>query len=144
MSDDEKPRRLVFTKEDIEKFTRALRAYLENAKASCALLVDAEGHILVKEGETSTYPADTLATLVAFNVESARRTAGLLGDKEFSVLYHQEGRENLQLTLTGRWGVLAVVFDDKTTLGMVRLYGSVLSSKLKELFTEIANRKPPA
>src|SRR5436189_5952813 len=98
MSDGDIPRRLSFTREDIEKITRVLRAYLDNANAKCALLVDADGHVLTKEGETSTYPMDTLATLVAFNVESARRTAGLLGDKEFSVLYPQQGRETLQLT----------------------------------------------
>jgi len=37
--------------------------------------------------------------------------------------------------------ILAVIFDDRTTLGMVRLYSSQVSSKLGEVFKDISRRK---
>jgi hypothetical protein len=70
--------------------------------------------------------------------------AKLLGEEEFSIMFHQGKKDNIQLSLVGERTILAVIFDDKTTLGMVRLYASQVSVKLAELFEDIANRKGEA
>jgi len=133
--------RLVFYKEDIERIAKTLITFLKNANARCVLLVDKDGHLVTKQGEASSYDMDTISALVAGSFAATKQMAKLLGEEEFSVMFHQGKKDNIQLSLVGERTILAVIFDDKTTLGMVRLYASQVSSKLAELFSEIAERK---
>jgi predicted regulator of Ras-like GTPase activity (Roadblock/LC7/MglB family) len=133
--------RLVFYKEDIERIAKTLITFLKNANARCVLLVDKDGHLVTKEGESSTYDMDTISALVAGSFAATKQMAKLLGEEEFSIMFHQGKKDNIQLSLVGDRTILAVIFDDKTTLGMVRLYASQVSSKLAEVFTDIAERK---
>jgi len=133
--------RLVFYKEDIERIAKTLITFLKNANARCVLLVDKDGHLVTKEGESSTYDMDTISALVAGSFAATKQMAKLLGEEEFSIMFHQGKKDNIQLSLVGDRTILAVIFDDKTTLGMVRLYASQVSSKLADVFTDIAERK---
>lgn len=133
--------RLVFYKEDIEVIGRALNTFLKNANARCALLVDKDGHMVTKEGESSTYDMDTISALVAGSFAATKQMAKLLGEEEFSIMFHQGKKDNIQLSVIGDRTILAVIFDDRTTLGMVRLYASQVSSKLAQVFNGISERK---
>ena len=66
--------------------------------------------------------------------------ARLLGEEEFSVLFHQGKKDNIQLTLVGDRTILATVFDERTTIGMVRLYAKETTSKLTKLFDKMDTR----
>ena len=52
---------------------------------------------------------------------SAREIARLIGEPEFSVLFHQGQREHVHVNLAGPHGLLMTLFDDTTTVGLVRL-----------------------
>ena len=136
--------RLVFYKEDIEKIEKVLGQFLTSANAKCALLVDKDGHLVTKQGDSGTYDMDTISALVAGSFAATKQMAKLLGEEEFSIMFHQGRKDNIQLSLVGERTILAIIFDDKTTLGMVRLYASQVSSKLASLFDEIAARKTEA
>ena len=133
--------RLVFYKEDIDKIEKTLVQFLRSANAKCALLVDKDGHLVTKQGEASSYDMDTISALVAGSFAATKQMAKLLGEEEFSIMFHQGKKDNIQLSLVGDRTILAVIFDEKTTLGMVRLYGAQVSSKLAELFTSMSSRK---
>ena len=133
--------RLVFYKEDIEVIGKTLNVFLKNANAQCALLVDKDGHLVTKEGESSTYDMDTISALVAGSFAATKQMAMLLGEEEFALMFHQGKKDNIQLSLVGERTILAVIFDDRTTLGMVRLYSSQVSSKLGQVFNDISERK---
>jgi len=133
--------RLVFYKEDIDIIGKSLTVFLKNANAQCALLVDKDGHLVTKEGESSTYDMDTISALVAGSFAATKQMAKLLGEEEFALMFHQGKKDNIQLSLVGERTILAVIFDDRTTLGMVRLYSSQVSSKLGQIFTDISARK---
>ncbi|MBI2933801.1 MAG: roadblock/LC7 domain-containing protein [Planctomycetes bacterium] len=136
--------RLVFYKEDVEKIEKVLGQFLKSANAKCALLVDKDGHLVTKQGESGTYDMDTISALVAGSFAATKQMAKLLGEEEFSIMFHQGRKDNIQLSLVGERTILAIIFDDKTTLGMVRLYASQVSSKLASLFDDIAARKSEA
>src|SRR5882672_4943862 len=133
--------RLVFYKEDIEVIGKTLSVFLRNANAQCALLVDKDGHLVTKEGESSTYDMDTISALVAGAFAATKQMAKLLGEEEFSLMFHQGKKDNIQLSLVGERTILAVIFDERTTLGMVRLYSSQVASKLGQVFSDISTRK---
>jgi hypothetical protein len=81
---------------------------------------------------------------VAGSFAATKQMAKLLGEEEFSIMFHQGKKDNIQLSLVGDRTILAIIFDDKTTLGMVRLYAGQVASKLGTLFDEIATRKSEA
>jgi len=126
--------RLIFYREDIAKIDEVLAEFLEVSAAKCALLVDKEGHMVTKKGNTSSFDIDTICALVAGSFAATKEMARLLGETEFSVLFHQGKRDNIQLTLVGDTTLLTVIFDDKTTLGMVRLYATEAADQLNEIF----------
>jgi predicted regulator of Ras-like GTPase activity (Roadblock/LC7/MglB family) len=132
--------RLVFYKEDIEVISKTLNTFLKNAKARCVLLVDKEGHLITREGESPTHDMDTISALVAGSFAATKQMARLLGEKDFSIVCQQGEKDNIQLSLIGERTILAVIFDDRKTMGMVRLYADQVSAKLSNLFNEIASR----
>ncbi len=115
-----------------DQFERILTQFLRSSNAKAALLLDGEARIRVRAGSESSWTDEEIAELARKTrpllVESARE----VGADELSNLWHQGRRDNVQLTLAGSH-TLAIVFDDKTTLGMVRLYASQVSSKLSSL-----------
>ena len=140
---DLRDRRLVFYKEDIQAIDSTLRDFLARAKAKAALLVDKDGHLVTQEGDTNGADVETISALVAGCFAATREMARILGEEEFSALFHQGRKDNLQLSLVGRRTILAVLFDDTTTIGMVRLYSAETGRKLTSLFKKIlaANRQ---
>jgi hypothetical protein len=57
------------------------------------------------------------------------------------VLFHQGERDNIQLSLIGDRTLLTVIFDERTTVGMVRLYANESTKKLMDIFDEALVRQ---
>lgn len=132
--------RLVFYKDDIEVINRVLSEFLRLSGAKCALLVDKEGHMVTKQGEVKSFDMDTISALVAGSFAATKEMAKLLGEEHFTCLFHQGERDNIQLSLVGDRTLLTVMFDDRTTVGMVRLYSGEACKKLSQLFEQTQNR----
>jgi len=134
--------RLSFYTEDIEKIDKLLGEFLRLSGAKCALLIDKEGHLVTKKGEVRTIDMDTISALVAGSFAATKEMARLLGENEFSALFHQGVRDNIQLSLVGDRTLLTILFDDRTTVGMVRLYANETAKKLAELYKSAMARDP--
>ncbi len=134
--------RLVFYKEDIQQIDGTLREFLSRSKSKAAMLVDKDGHLITQEGSTEQMDTDTISALVAGCFAATREMARILGEEEFSALFHQGRKDNLQLSLVGTRTILGVLFDDTTTIGMVRLYAAETARKLTSLFRKLAARDP--
>ncbi len=128
--------RLVFYEKDIERIDKILTEFLRLSGAKCALLVDKEGHLVTRKGELRNIDMDTISALVAGSFAATKEMARLLGEEEFSALYHQGTKDNIQLTLVGDRTLLTILFDDKTTVGMVRLYANETAKRLVEIFEQ--------
>jgi len=135
--------RLVFYKEDIQAIDSTLREFLARSKSKAAMLVDKDGHLITQEGSTEKTDTDTIAALVAGCFAATREMARILGEEEFTALFHQGRRDNLQLSLVGKRTILGVLFDDTTTIGMVRLYAAETARKLTSLFRKLGSRTGP-
>ena len=132
--------RLVFYKEDIQQIDSRLRDFLSRSKSKAAMLVDKDGHLITQEGSTERADTDTIAALVAGCFAATREMARILGEEEFTALFHQGRKDNLQLSLVGKRTILGVLFDDTTTIGMVRLYAAETARKLTSLFKKLSGR----
>jgi len=129
--------RLVFYRNDLGRIDRVLEEFVRLSASSCVMLVDKEGHMITRSGKAPSFDEDTISALVAGSFSATKEMARLLGEKEFSALFHQGERDNIQLSLVGNRTILTVVFDETTTLGMIRLYVNEAVRKLEDLFNDI-------
>jgi predicted regulator of Ras-like GTPase activity (Roadblock/LC7/MglB family) len=126
--------RLVFYKDDVEAIDAILDAFLKQSAAKCALLVDKDGHMVTCRGESRSIDLDTISALVAGSFAATREMAKILGEDEFSALFHQGKSDNIQLSLVGDRALLTAIFDEHTTIGMVRLYAAEAAKRLAAIF----------
>lgn len=133
MSDDA----LIMYEAEIKKIESLLSKLLKGAEAKCALLVDKDGHLITRQGFTHSLDTTALAALLAGSFASTREVARLVGEDEFSVLFHQGKKDHIHMSIVGERSILAVVFDDRTTIGMVRLYAKDTSRELAQVFEEV-------
>jgi predicted regulator of Ras-like GTPase activity (Roadblock/LC7/MglB family) len=133
--------RMVFYEQDIERLNGELDAFLELSKARCALLIDRDGHQVTRRGEAGQTHAESISALIAGSFAATKEMARLLGESEFSVMFHQGRRDSIQLQLVGERTLLAVLFDERTNLGLVRFYAQEAAARLGEVFESIAGEE---
>ena len=134
----------VIYEEEIEEIEKVLRRLIKDAQAKCVLLVDKDGHLITRQGFTQSLDSTALAALLAGSFASTREIARLVGEPEFSVLFHQGKKDHIHITLVGERTILAVVFDDRTTIGMVRLYAREASVNLERILTSGSQGEHPS
>lgn len=140
MSKDQKLReeRLVFYEKDVQRLNAEIDTFLELSKARCVLLVDRDGHLVTRGGEPVEASEETISALIAGSFAATREMARLLGENEFAVLSHQGQRDSIQLQLVGERTLMAVLFDGRTNLGMVRFYAQETASRIREVLEDVA------
>jgi predicted regulator of Ras-like GTPase activity (Roadblock/LC7/MglB family) len=126
----------IVLEEQIDKINAAMLRMIKKAEAKCALLVDKDGHLITRQGFTQTLDTTALSALLAGSFASTKEIARLVGEPEFSVLFHQGQKDHIHISLVGERCILAIVFDDRTTIGMVRLYAKETADRLKEIISE--------
>jgi predicted regulator of Ras-like GTPase activity (Roadblock/LC7/MglB family) len=124
---------LVIRREDLEEFEHVLQELLQLSLAKTVLLVNRnDGSLITCRGLTEHLDTVSLAALSAGAFASAREIARLVGEPEFSVLSHQGEREHVHVNLVGEHGLLMVLFDDRTTMGLVRVCARQATVQLED------------
>lgn len=131
----------VLYEDQIQQVDQALTRIIKEAEAKCALLVDKDGHLITRQGFTHTLDTTALAALLAGSFASTREIARLVGEPEFSVLFHQGKKDHIHISLIGERTIMVVIFDDRTTIGMVRLYAKEIGETLRNIVENTGERK---
>lgn len=125
---------------DFNKITEHLTALLQEANARCALLVDRTGQLLANAGEQLHFDPAAFASLTAADFSANDQLAKMIGEPEFASLFHQGEKESMYLADVARRVILVVLFDQRTTVGMVRLRVKQTVHDLSQLFEEMFSR----
>jgi len=119
-----------------EEYTR-IREVIDRLRTECnakvVFLVDKNGQQIAANGDLNTIDTTALASLAAGNVAATDSLARLIGEKEFSVLFHEGERDNLHISVVGGRVILVVIFDERSSLGLVRLRVKKGSSELASI-----------
>ena len=107
-----------------------------DSSARVVFLVDKDGQEIAVQGEVGNLDTTSLASLAAGNVAATGGMAELIGEREFPTLSHEGERESIHISVIGRL-LLVVVFDERSTLGLVKLRTKQISQQLSAMFTEI-------
>jgi predicted regulator of Ras-like GTPase activity (Roadblock/LC7/MglB family) len=129
-----------FTEGDFGAITQSLERFLQASNARCALLVDRTGQLVATVGEKPTFDPTAFATLTAADFSANDQLAKLIGEKEFNSLFHQGERESMYLADVAHRVILVVLFDSRTTLGLVRLKLKATVEELSRLFQAVFER----
>jgi predicted regulator of Ras-like GTPase activity (Roadblock/LC7/MglB family) len=99
-------------------------------------LVDKNGQQIAVHGDVGNIDTTSLASLAVGNVAATGGMALLIGEKEFPTLSHEGERESIHICIIGRV-LLVVVFDERSSLGLVKLRVKQASRDLSALFVEV-------
>jgi predicted regulator of Ras-like GTPase activity (Roadblock/LC7/MglB family) len=125
---------------DYQKITVHLTALLKESNARCALLVDRTGQLLASVGEQLSFDPTAFASLTAADFSANDQLAKMIGEPDFASLFHQGEKESMYLADVARRVILVVLFDQRTTVGMVRLRVKQAVGDLSALFAEMFQR----
>src|SRR5580704_2151465 len=129
-----------FTEDDYGAITQALHRFLYESNARCALLVDRTGQLVTTVGDPPQFDPTAFATLTAADFSANDQLARLIGEQDFNTLFHQGEKESMYLADVARRVILVVLFDNRTTLGLVRLKMKVAVDELTRLFEQVFTR----
>ncbi len=131
---------LILYEEEARRLSAVLQKLCQDAKARAVFLIEKSGQLIDAAGEAERVDAMSLASLAAGNIAASNGLAQLLGERGFNVLFHEGEREHLHLSVVGQRGILVVLFDQRSTLGLVRLRVKRASEELGRIFADIARR----
>lgn len=108
-----------------------------DANAKVVFLVDKNGLLIAASGDVHRLDTTSLASLAAGNIAATSGLAQLIGEREFTNLFHEGERDNIHITLVDTRIILVIIFDKRSSLGLVRLRVKRASEDLKRVFEEL-------
>ncbi len=108
-----------------------------DANAKVVFLIDKNGLLIASSGDVQNMDTTSLGSLAAGNIAATTGLAQLLGEREFSNLFHEGERDNIHLTIVDSRVILVLIFDKRSSLGLVRLRVKRSSEELKRVFDEM-------
>ena len=131
---------IVMFDEDFRKVLAVTQRLVKDANAKGVFVVDRNGQMISEAGEMRGIDTTSLASLTAGSVAATGGLAKIVGEDEFPVHFHQGQRDNLHITLIAGRIILVVIFDDRSSLGLVRLRVKKAGVQLAKIFEEIQKK----
>ena len=135
---------LVMYDEDYRKILAVIQKLVRDANAKGIFVVDRNGQLIGEAGEMRGVDTTSLASLTAGCIAATGGLAKIVGEEEFPIHFHQGARDNLHITLVAKRIILVVIFDDRSSLGLVRLRVKKAGVELAKVFEHIQKRSEQA
>jgi predicted regulator of Ras-like GTPase activity (Roadblock/LC7/MglB family) len=104
------------------------------------MLIDKTGQLINSIGEPPGFDVTSFSSLAAADFAANAQLAEMVGEKDFATLVHQGTNESLYLSLIANRVILVVLFDKKTSLGLVRLKARRASDELIVVLNRLFNK----
>jgi predicted regulator of Ras-like GTPase activity (Roadblock/LC7/MglB family) len=131
---------MVMYEEEYQRIKAVIAKLRNESNAKLVFLVDKNGQQIAAQGQLENFDATSLASLTAGNVAATDGLAKLIGEKEFSILFHEGERDNIHISIVAQRVILVVIFDSLSSLGLVRLRVKKASIELTDVFDKIIHK----
>ena len=131
---------LVMYEEEFAKINAVCDRLTKDANAKVVFLVDKNGQLISAAGQTQNIDTTSLASLTAGNVAAMGGLAKLIGENEFPMQFHQGSQLSLLSSIVGSRVVLVVIFDNRTSQGLVQLRVKKASAELHTIFDTLIKK----
>ena len=135
---------LVMYDEDYRNILAVIQKLIRDANAKGIFVVDRNGQLIGEAGEMRGIDTTSLASLTAGCIAATGGLAKIVGEEEFPTHFHQGHRDNLHITLVAKRIILVVIFDERSSLGLVRLRVKKAGAELAKVFEQIQKRSEKA
>lgn len=132
---------IIITKDDLKKINFFLDKVVSSSLAHSVLLIDRSGQLIAQYGNTMDVDILSLSALTAANFGATAEIAKILGEEEFTLLFHKGKNENVYFTAIGEHVIMVTLFDDKTSLGLIRLRINQIVDELSSVLVSIFEEK---
>jgi predicted regulator of Ras-like GTPase activity (Roadblock/LC7/MglB family) len=131
---------LVLYDEEFQRIKESLQRLRQDSNANVVFLVDKNGQQIAAIGDLQMLDTTSLASLTAGNVAATDGLARLIGEKEFSILFHEGEKDNIHISIVAQRVILVVIFDERSSLGLVRLRVRRATTELERIFEDITRK----
>ncbi|NWF91968.1 MAG: roadblock/LC7 domain-containing protein [Syntrophaceae bacterium] len=132
---------IIITRKDLEKINLCLDKVVSSSHAHSVLLIDRSGQLIAHHGNTPGIDILSLSALTAANFGATAEIARILGEEEFTLLFHKGKNENVYFSAIGEHVILVTLFDDNTSLGLIRLQINKIIDELSSILSSIFEEK---
>jgi predicted regulator of Ras-like GTPase activity (Roadblock/LC7/MglB family) len=131
---------LVMYQEEFDRISHVLNRLKVDANAKIVFLVDKNGQQIAGAGEIDLVDTTSLASLTAGNVAATDGLARLIGEREFTILFHEGRKDNIHISIVGQRLILVVIFDERSSLGLVRLRVRKASTSVEKILNDMEEK----
>ncbi len=110
----------IIHEHQFHKIKSVLTRLCVECAARVVFLVDRDGQTIAFHGDIGDMDTTSFSSLAAGNVAATTSMAKLIGEDVFPAVVHEGERESIFISVIGR-SLLVVVFDERSTLGLVKL-----------------------
>ena len=126
--------------EDFWSINQILQTLMRAASARSVMLIDKTGQLINSIGEPPGFDITSFSSLAAADFAANAQLAEMVGETDFATLVHQGTKESLYLSMIANRVILVVLFDKKTSLGLVRLKARRSSDELIVVLNRLFNK----
>src|SRR5512144_942043 len=112
---------LVMYEEELQQINSICEILHRDSNAKAVLVIDKNGQAIAQAGDTQQLDVTSLSSLTAGNVAATGAIASLLSEKEFAGQFHEGEKTNVHISIVAQRVILVVLFDERSSLGLVRL-----------------------
>jgi predicted regulator of Ras-like GTPase activity (Roadblock/LC7/MglB family) len=131
---------MVMYEEEFNQIQVIVNRLVKEANARVVFIIDKNGQLIAAAGDTEQLDTTSLASLTAGNIAATGGMAKLLRENEFTTQFHEGEKQNIHIQLVGNRVILVVIFDNKTSLGLVRLRVKKASEELNGIFEALLRK----
>lgn len=131
---------MVMYEEEFRQIQGIVETLVRAANASVAFIIDKNGQLIAAGGDAEHIDTTSLASLTAGNIAATGGMAKLLRENEFTTQFHEGENANIHIQLVDNRVILVVIFDKKTSLGLVRLRVKKACEQLVVIFRALAEK----
>src|SRR6476619_466088 len=126
--------------EEPEQIANVCQRLHRDANAKAILLIGRDGQPIADAGDVAELDVTSLSSLTAGNVAATGGISKILREKDFTSQFHEGQKTHVHITLVGGRAILVVLFDERSSLGLVRLRVKKSSDEMVRLFEQVAKK----
>jgi predicted regulator of Ras-like GTPase activity (Roadblock/LC7/MglB family) len=131
---------LVMYEEELQQINAVCELLHRDSNAKAVLVIDKNGQAIANAGEIEQLDVTSLSSLTAGNVAATGGIANLLSEKEFAGQFHEGERTNVHISIVGGRVILLVLFDERSSLGLVRLRVRKAAAELTQILEALVKK----
>jgi predicted regulator of Ras-like GTPase activity (Roadblock/LC7/MglB family) len=125
----------ILQEQQFQKIKMVLARLCVECAARVVFLVDRDGQTIAFHGDIGDMDTTSFSSLAAGNVAATSSMARLIGEDAFPAVVHEGERESIFISVIGR-SLLVVVFDERSTVGLVKLRTKRASYEVASILDE--------